>query len=78
MTKFIILSASILLQTEVKAQECDPTIQDWLDENSALPNVDLEVACTSLDDDDCTCFPENFINWDGANCGRRGIRQCPP
>jgi hypothetical protein len=79
MIKFTALLASMLLQNEVKAQECDSSIEAWLDDSIVVPNHQLEVACTSLDDDeDCDCYPENFINWDGANCGRRGIRQCPP
>jgi hypothetical protein len=75
--------ALILLQTEVKAQEeewegCSDHIEEWLDENVAVPDVELEVACTSLNDEDCDCLPEGTVNWDGANCGNRGRRQCPP
>ena len=79
-------ATSFTLWTAVQAQveeipECVDSIASWLEPTDPLPEYNLEVPCTSLDEstwDTCDCLPTAFVNWDGNDCGRQGNRQCPP
>ena len=59
----LIASLTSALSLKARVGQCndewDPAT--WL--QSTDQTFNLEQACTSLDDDDCVCFTEGFVDW---------------
>ena len=81
-TAAMLSAVTLSLNIQLKETECAATFATWLDEADA-PTYELENACTTIDQvndaaAECNCIQANLVDWDGARCGSRNRRDCPP